>query len=118
MIGRGDDLLVTTGQLDSSPLGVRIMGDNCGIVTACPCKLTTVSSLLLEIADDSSLRHVADRHHIANGDVGFLATVHELSGVHTFGGHEQLLLCLVPVWVTLAPSMLQSPQQPVIPSSQ
>ena len=77
-----------------------IVGDNCCIVTTCPGKLTIVSSRLFEIADDSSLRHVADRHHIANGDVGFLATVHELSGVHTFSGHEQLLLGLVPVWVT------------------
>merc|ERR1719446_1093669 len=28
------------------------------------------------------------------------STVHELPSVHTLCGHEQLLLCLVPVWVT------------------
>merc|ERR1719369_1766611 len=99
-VGGGDDFFVTTWQLHPGPLGVRVMGNYGGVVTAGPCELATISDLLLEIADNSSLGHVANGHHVANGDMGLLTTVHELSGVHALGSHEQLLLSLVPVWVT------------------
>merc|ERR1719348_1429333 len=59
-----------------------------------------VSGLLLEVADDGSLGHVADGHHVANGDLGFLTTVHKLSGVHTFCSNKKFLLDLVSVRIT------------------
>merc|ERR1719315_470680 len=99
-VGGGDDLLVATWRLHPGPLGVGVVGDHGGVVAAGPGELATISGLLLEIADNGSLGHVADGHDVANGDVGLLAAVHELAGVHALGSHEQLLLGLVPVWVT------------------
>ena len=82
-VGGGDDLLGAGGQLDPGPVGVGVVGDHGGVVAAGPGELPTVSGLLLEVADDGSLGHVANGHHVADGQLGLLATVHELSGVHT-----------------------------------
>ena len=99
-VGGGDDLLVARWQLDPGPLGVGVVGNHGGVVTAGPGELATISGLLLEVADNGSLGHVTDGHHVADGDVSLLSAVHELSGVHTLSGDEELLLCLVAVWVT------------------
>ena len=99
-VGGGDDLLVAGRQLDPGPLGVGVVGDHGGVVTAGSGELATISGLLLEVADNGSLGHVTDGHHVADGDVSLLSAVHELSGVHTLSGDEELLLCLVAVWVT------------------
>ena len=59
------------------------MGDHGGIVAGGPGELAAITSLLLKVAHDGSLGHVADGHHVADGKVGLLAAVHELSSVHT-----------------------------------
>merc|ERR1719468_1124684 len=84
-VGGGDDLLGAGGQLDPGPVGVWVVGNHGGVVAAGPSELPAVSGLLLEVAD---------------GQLRLLATVHELSGVHTFGGDEELLLDLVSVGIT------------------
>merc|ERR1719468_863191 len=99
-VGGGDDLLGAGGQLDPGPVGVGVVGNHGGVVATGPGELPTVSGLLLEVADDCSLGHVANGHHVTDCQLGLLATVHELSGVHTFGGDEELLLDLVSVGVT------------------
>jgi len=99
-VGGGDDLLGAGGQLDPGPVGVRVVGNHGGVVAAGPGELAAVTSLLLEVADDGSLGHVTNGHHITNGQLRLLAAVHELSGVHTFGGNEELLLDLVSVGIT------------------
>merc|ERR1719339_821721 len=99
-VGGGDDLLVAGGQLDPGPLGVGVMGNHGCVVTAGPGELATISGLLLEVADNGSLGHVADGHHVSDGDVSLLSAVHELSSVHTLSSDKELLLGLVAVWVT------------------
>merc|ERR1719352_1080651 len=98
-VGRGDNLLRAGWQLDPGPLGVRVVGDDGGVVAGGPGKLATVASLLLQVAHDSSLGHVADGHDVADGEVSLLAAVDKLSSVHAFSGDEELLLHLVAVWV-------------------
>ena len=71
------------------------MGDHGGVVSGGPGHLAAVSVLLLQVADDGSLGHGADGHHVADGELGALAAVHELAGVHALNGHEQLLADLV-----------------------
>merc|ERR1719483_482640 len=99
-VGGGDNFFVARGQLDPGPLGVSIVSDDCGIISTGPGKLATVTGLLLKVADNGSLRHLANRHHIANGDVSLLATVDKLSSVHAFSSNKELLLCFVSVWIT------------------
>ena len=88
-VGGGDDLLGAGGQLDPGPVGVGVVGNHGGVVAAGPGELAAVTCLLLEVTDDGSLGHVADGHHIADGQLGLLATVHELSGVHTWNGNKR-----------------------------
>merc|ERR1719239_1377360 len=98
-VGRGDNLLGARWQLDPGPLGVRVVGDDGGVVAGGPGELAAVASLLLQVAHNGSLRHVADGHDVADGKVSLLATVHELSGVHAFSSNKKLLLHLVAVGV-------------------
>merc|ERR1719228_975950 len=87
-VGRGDNLL-----------GARVVGDDGGVVAGGPSELAAITSLLLEVAHDGSLGHVADGHHVADGKVGLLAAVHELSSVHALSSDEELLLHLVSVGI-------------------
>ena len=77
-------LLGAGGQLDPGPLGVGVVGDDSCVVARSPGKLATVTGLLLKVAHNGSLRHVADGHDVADGEVGLLAAVHKLSSVHTY----------------------------------
>merc|ERR1719449_106346 len=43
---------------------------------------------------------VGDGHHVADGDLGLLTTVHKLSGVHAFCSNKKFLLDLVSVRIT------------------
>ena len=81
-IGGGDDLLGAGGQLDPGPVGVGVVGDHGGVVPARSGQLAAVPGLLLQVADDGSLGHVANGHHVADGELRLLAAVHELSSVH------------------------------------
>ena len=92
------DILVvlrTGRQLDPGPLGVGVVGDDGGVVAGGSGHLAAVAVLLLEVADDGSLGHGAHGHHVADGQLGALAAVHELPGVHALDGDEQLLADLV-----------------------
>merc|ERR1719430_2167937 len=98
-VGAGDDLLGAGGKLDPGPLGVWVVGDDGGVVAAGPGHLAAVTRLLLEVADDGSLGHEPDGHHVPDSDLGLAAAVHELASVHALGRDEQLLLDLVSVGV-------------------
>ena len=91
-VGRGDDFLGSRRELDPGPVGVGVVGDHGGVVAAGPRQLPAVPGLLLQVADDGSLGHVADGHHVADGDLGLLTTVHKLSGVHTWKDNTLILL--------------------------
>jgi len=51
--------------------------------------------MVLDVADNSSLGDRSERQNISDNESGLLTAVQELSGVHTFGGDEELLLLLV-----------------------
>lgn len=52
--------------------------------------------MMFDVTDHSTFRDRSDGQDVADYESGFLAAVHELAGVHPLGGHEQLLLVLVP----------------------
>ena len=92
-------LLGAGGKLDPGPLGVWVVGNDGGVVAAGPGQLAPVPGLLLEVADDGALGHVADGHDVADGELGLLAAVNELAAVHALGGDQELLLDLVAVGI-------------------
>lgn len=65
-VGRGDDLLGARGELDSGLLGLRVVGDDGGVVSRRTSQLASVTGLLLKAADDGSLRHGADGQDVAD----------------------------------------------------
>ena len=49
-------------------------------------------NLMLEVANNSALWHLANRENVANSQLSFLAAVHELASVHSLRSNKQLLL--------------------------
>ena len=70
------------------------MGDDGSVVAGSSGEFAAISQLLLQLADDGSLGHGAHGHHVADGQTGLLAAVHELTRVHTLDGDERLLALL------------------------
>lgn len=62
-------------------------------------KRTTVTDLLLYVADDSTLRKLSKREDVANGERGLLSAVDEGSSVQPLGRNESLAVELIAVWV-------------------
>lgn len=98
-VGRGHDLLGAGWQLDTGLLGVLVVGNHGGVVARGAGQTATITGLLLQVADDGTLGHLAEGHHVADLKGGLAAAVHELAGVHALGGDEQLLADLVAVGV-------------------
>lgn len=98
-IGRWDDLLGARWELDTSLLGVRIVGDDGGIVARGTRQTATITGLLFQIADDGTLRHLAKWHYVANLQSSLAAAVDELASVHALRGDEHLLTNLVAVGI-------------------
>lgn len=95
-----DGLLGTTGETDTGLVLVGGVTDNGSVVAGCPGKGTTVASLLLNVADNSTLRALSDGENVADGEGGLLAAVNEGTSVEALGGDESLLAELVAVGVT------------------
>lgn len=95
-----DGLLRTTGETDTSLVLVGGVTDNGSVVAGCPGKGTTVASLLLNVADNGTLRALSDGENVADGEGGLLAAVDEGTSVEALSGDESLLAELVAVGVT------------------
>ncbi|THU67046.1 hypothetical protein C4D60_Mb05t20530 [Musa balbisiana] len=78
---------------------VGVVTDDDGVVAGGAGKNTAVANVVLDVADDSTLRNGAEGKDVADHEGGLAATVDELAGVHPFGGDEELLLELVPEWM-------------------
>merc|ERR1719394_714942 len=76
------------------------MGDDGGVVAGSSGQFAAVSQLLLQLADDGSLGHGSDGHHVADGQTSLLTAVHELSRVHALHGDERLLTLLESVRIS------------------
>lgn len=89
------NLLGPRWKLDSGSAIVGVMADNNGVVTGGPGEDTAVTDVMLDVADDGTLGDGAEGEDVADDEIGLLATVDELAGVHTLSGDEELLLELV-----------------------
>ncbi len=98
-VGRGNNLLGARWKLDSGPLGVRIVGDDSGVIARGTSDTAAVASLLLQVGHNGTLGHATNRHDVSHGQLGLLAAVDKLAGVHALGGDEELLLDLVAVGI-------------------
>lgn len=65
-VGGGNDLLGARGQFHSSLFGLRVVGDDSGIVARGSGQLAPVARLFLQTAYDGPLGHGSHREHIAN----------------------------------------------------
>lgn len=72
------------------------MTDNNSIITRASSEDTTVTNMVLHITNNSSFRNGPNGQNITHNKVGLFAAVDKLTRVQTFGGHEKLLLFLVP----------------------
>ena len=93
-------LLHTGRQADTRCGTIGIMTNDGRVVTRRAGKRTTVTDLLLDVADNRTLRQRAERQDVTDAQQGLLTAVHELTGVHTLGSNERLSLVLVVVRVT------------------
>lgn len=97
---RSRDSLFRAGR--QSYAGLVVVGgvaNNGGIVARCAGEDATVANLLLDVADDRTLRALGDGEDVADVESGLLAAVHETTGVHSLGGDEGLLAEFVAVRV-------------------
>lgn len=81
-VSGGNDFLGSRGEFDSGLLGLRVVGDHSGVVSGCASQLSTVTGLLLQTADDGTLRHDTNRQHIANVQLGYKSELQRDSEQH------------------------------------
>lgn len=82
-VGGRNDFLGSRGEFDSGFLGLRVVGDHGGVVSGCPSQLSTVTRLLLQTADDGTLRHDTNRQHIANVQLGYKSEDYNVTPTNT-----------------------------------
>lgn len=92
------DLLGARWQTDTG-LSVLVVTDDGAVCARSASKLASVTSSLLQVGDDGTLRHAGQRHNVANRKLCLLSEVHELTSVHALSSYHQFLVHLVPVWV-------------------
>ena len=97
--GRGDDLLGSGWEPDTSLALIWVVTNDGNVVSGCTSKSTTVTDLLLNVGDDGTLWNLADWENVADGKGGVLSGVDELSSVHALVGDEGLGVKLEAVWV-------------------
>ena len=90
------NLLGSRWKLNPGSPVIRIVTDDNGVIARASREHTAVTDVVLHVTDDGSFGDGLQRQHIPDHQIRLLPAVHELAGVHPFGGHEQLLLVLVP----------------------
>ena len=75
------------------------MADDGRVVARRAGERTTVTGLLLNVADDGTLRELSNGEDVANRELRLLAAVDESTGVETLSRNEGLLAELVAVGV-------------------
>merc|ERR1719215_2025454 len=95
-----DNLLAAGGHLNPGLVGIGVVGDNSGVVAGGSGNLSSVTQLLLQVTDNSTLGHLSNGKNVTDGKLSFLSTVDELSNVHTFGSNHELLVPLQPVGIS------------------
>ena len=98
--GVGSDSLLGSGRHSQSGLAVVGVTDDGGVVTRGSGQRSSVSNLLLDVADDGTFGAGRDRQDVTDVEGGLLSAVDERSGGKTFGGDEGLGSLLVSVRVS------------------
>ena len=75
---------------------IGIVTDDNSVITRGPSENTTVTNMVLDVADNSSFRDRSEGQDITNNKGSFLTTVHELTSVQALSSDEELILLLVP----------------------
>jgi len=73
--------------------------DDGGVVARSAGKCTTVTNLLLNVADNGTFGELTNGENVANSESCFLATIDESTSVETFSSDESLAAKLVAVRV-------------------
>ena len=94
-----DGLLGTRGETQARLVLVGRVANDGGVVARGPGHGATVTDALLDVADDGSLRALADGEDVADVERGLLAGVDKRARGEALGGDEGLLVELVPVRV-------------------
>lgn len=94
-----DNLLGTTGKLDTGLAVLRVLANDADVVTGGTTKRTPVTRLLLDVGNDGTFRNGGKREDVADGQGSILSGIDELASVHALVGDEGLgdLLKLVGV---------------------
>jgi hypothetical protein len=95
-----DDLLGSTGKLDTSLALVGVVADNSNVVARSAAEAASVANLLLNVGDNGTFGDGAQREDVADGQSSLLSGVDELASVHALIGDESLGIILELVWVT------------------
>jgi hypothetical protein len=85
-----NNFLGTGWELNTSLALVRVVSNDGNIVSGCSSKRTTVTSLLLDIANHGTFWDRGKRKNVADLEVGVFAGVDKLSRVHSLVGDESL----------------------------
>lgn len=88
---RAQRLLHARRQLHARLALVGVVADDGRVVAARTRQRTTVAGLVLDVADDRTLGHLADGQHVADRQRRTLAAVHKLAGVHALRRDEGAL---------------------------
>merc|ERR1711939_1219820 len=97
---RQERLLGARGETDAGAAGVDVVADDGCVVARGACERATVARLLLDVADDRTLRHLREREDVADDERGLLAAEDERAGGHALGRDKRLGALLVAVRVT------------------
>jgi hypothetical protein len=99
--GNGSNrLLGSRGETDAGAASVGVVSDDGSVVAGSTGERTTVTDLLLDVADDGSLRELAEGEDVADSEGGLLAAEDEGTGGEALGSDEGLGAHLVAVGVT------------------
>ena len=75
------------------------MANDNNVVSGGAAQGTTISNFLLDVRYDCTLGHLAERENIANGQICFLSSIDELSGMHALVRDKRFCPESVPVWI-------------------
>jgi len=95
-----DNLLCARGELDAGLALVGVVANDGNVVSTRSAKGTSVTNLLLHVADNGTFRDGSEREDVSDGESSVLSSVDELTGVHALVGDEGLGVEFVSVWVT------------------
>jgi len=93
-------LLHTRRKTDAGGAVSLVVGDDGGVVAGGTSDATSVTGLLLNVADDGTLGDRGEVEHVADSQLSLGTTVDELASVHTLSSNEELLLGLELVGVS------------------